>query len=138
MQLPTVWKDDLCYVLSQPIWNYEQERLHGLSLGTDLTEETLLRTVPAGSVFMVRMFVPLNALFPVPMISACGIMTQGFPIVFNHLNSLKMFFSLQSNPTAESILCSNGDAHRLALRVRVFVYPENIVAAWVMIAAIHC
>lgn len=37
-------------------------------------------------------------------------------------------------PICEEIVCCRGDSVRLALRVRVFVYPENACAVWLMFA----
>lgn len=37
-------------------------------------------------------------------------------------------------PICEEIVCCRGDSVRLALRVRVFVYPENTCAVWLMFA----
>ena len=39
-----------------------------------------------------------------------------------------------NSPICEEILCCRGDQVKLALRVRVFTYPESAIATWVMFA----
>ncbi len=43
-------------------------------------------------------------------------------------------FSFDRNNLCEEIVCCHGDQVRLAVRVRVFTYPENAIATWMMFA----
>ena len=42
---------------------------------------------------------------------------------------------LYNNKTGKEILLARGDQVKLAIRTKIAVYPENICAVWVMIAA---
>lgn len=41
---------------------------------------------------------------------------------------------LSRYPICEEIVCCRGDSVRLAVRVRVFVYPEDACGVWLMFA----
>ena len=62
---------------------------------------------------------------------------KGFPTCFNHLDVIRMAAALlePSNVAAVDLVSSRGDHVRLAVRVKVVVYPEDMVAVWVMLAA---
>ena len=64
-----------------------------------------------------------------------GTRLQGFPIMFNHLDSGAMFAAMREAHVALDVMHARGDAIALAVRARVFAYPENATACWVMVAA---
>ncbi|CAF1278742.1 unnamed protein product [Adineta steineri] len=106
----TQFDDHLSYLLSPALSSYELERVTGLSVGNEEFQEAVRRAVPNGHAF------------------------KGFPIQFVHKNARKAFvFSLRNN-LCEEIVCCHGDQVRLAVRVRVFTYPENAIATWMMFA----
>ena len=43
-------------------------------------------------------------------------------------------FVVSRSPVCEEIICCRGDHVRLAVRVRVFTYPESACAVWIMFA----
>lgn len=51
------------------------------------------------------------------------------------LTSTNLFSSVSlRSPFCEEIVCCRGDHVRLAVRVRVFAYPESACAVWIMFA----
>jgi hypothetical protein len=55
---------------------------------------------------------------------------------FNHFDAQKISSSLRGDKTVRGIAMSNDGVRQLhALCIRVFQYPEGIVAVWVMVAA---
>lgn len=110
MDLATVWDDHLSYLLSSALAAYELERCTGVSCGNEEFQDAVRRAVPDGHTF------------------------KGFPIHFLHRNARRAFTTSLRSPFCDEIICCRGDHVRLAVRVRVFVYPENVCAVWVMFA----
>ena len=54
-----------------------------------------------------------------------------FNLVLIALNSFR-------SPVGSEIAGCRGDQVRLAVRVKVYCYPEDIVAVWIMMAATYC
>ncbi|KAK2844111.1 hypothetical protein Q5P01_010770 [Channa striata] len=108
--LATVWDDHLSYLLSSALSAYELERCTGVSCGNEEFQDAVRRAVPDGHTF------------------------KGFPIHFLHCNARRAFATCLRSPFCEEIVCCRGDHMRLAVRVRVFVYPENACAVWLMFA----
>ncbi|KAJ8013424.1 hypothetical protein DPEC_G00053120 [Dallia pectoralis] len=108
--LTTVLDDHLSYVLSSALVAYEMERCTGTSCGNEEFQDAVRRAVPDGHTF------------------------KGFPVHFLHRNARRAFATCLRSPFCEEIVCCRGDHVRLAVRVRVFVYPENACAVWVMFA----
>ncbi|XP_061450865.1 centrosomal protein of 76 kDa isoform X1 [Rhineura floridana] len=108
--LTTVWDDQLSYLLSPALAAYECERTTGLSSGNEEFQDAIRRAVPDGHTF------------------------KGFPIHFVHKNARRAFAACLRSPFCEEILCCRGDQVRLAVRVRVFTYPESACAVWIMFA----
>ena len=48
-----------------------------------------------------------------------------------------MLSELLKSPVALSIMQCAADQARLALRLRIFVYPDDVCAVWLMIASRH-
>uniref|UniRef100_A0A3P9P591 Centrosomal protein of 76 kDa n=1 Tax=Poecilia reticulata TaxID=8081 RepID=A0A3P9P591_POERE len=110
LDLATVWDDHLSYLLSSALSAYEMERCTGVSCGNEEFQDAVRRAVPDGHTF------------------------KGFPIHFLHRNARRAFATCLRSPFCEEIVCCRGDHVRLAVRVRVFVYPENACAVWMMFA----
>ncbi|XP_070798501.1 centrosomal protein of 76 kDa [Pituophis catenifer annectens] len=108
--LATVWDDQLSYFLSPALAAYELERTTGISSGNEEFQDIIRRAVPDGHTF------------------------KGFPIHFVYRNARRAFASCLRSPFCEEILCCRGDQVRLAVRVRVFTYPESACAVWIMLA----
>ena len=108
----TLWDEDLSFILSPALVNYEQVRLSGGTGGTFGNEEfaaAVKHVVPEGHTF------------------------KAFPIEFKHLSGDRMFHELKRNKTAGEVIGARGDMVRHGLRVKVIGFPEERVAAWVML-----
>ncbi|XP_077455829.1 centrosomal protein of 76 kDa [Stigmatopora argus] len=110
MNFTTLWDDHLSYLLSSALSAYEIERCTGVSCGNEEFQDAVRRAVPDGHTF------------------------KGFPIHFLHRNARRAFTTCLKSRFCEEIVCCRGDHVRMALRVRVFIYPENVCAVWFMFA----
>ncbi|CAG6016066.1 centrosomal protein of 76 kDa isoform 2-T2 [Menidia menidia] len=110
LDLATVWDDHISYLLSSALSAYEMERCTGVSCGNEEFQDAVRRAVPDGHTF------------------------KGFPIHFLHCNARRAFAICLRSSFCEEIVCCRGDNVRLAVRVRVFPYPENACAVWLMFA----
>nr|XP_006636031.1 PREDICTED: centrosomal protein of 76 kDa [Lepisosteus oculatus] len=108
--LTTVWDDHLSYLLSPALAAYELERAAGVSCGNEEFQDAVRRAVPDGHTF------------------------KGFPIHFIHRNTRRAFATCLRSPFCDEIVCCRGDHVRIAVRVRVFTYPESACAVWIMFA----
>uniref|UniRef100_A0A9J8CNV6 Centrosomal protein of 76 kDa n=1 Tax=Cyprinus carpio carpio TaxID=630221 RepID=A0A9J8CNV6_CYPCA len=108
--LATVWDDHLSYLLSAALSAYELERCTGVLCGNEEFQDAVRRAVPDGHTF------------------------KGFPIHFLHRNARRAFTTCLRSAFCEEIVCCRGDHVRLAVRVRVFAYPEAACAVWIMFA----
>ncbi|XP_043364068.1 centrosomal protein of 76 kDa isoform X3 [Dermochelys coriacea] len=108
--LTTVWDDQLSYLLSPALAAYELERTTSISAGNEEFQDAIRRAVPDGHTF------------------------KGFPIHFVYRNARRAFSTCLRSPFCEEIICCRGDQVRLAVRVRVFTYPESACAVWIMFA----
>ncbi|XP_062986598.1 centrosomal protein of 76 kDa isoform X2 [Elgaria multicarinata webbii] len=108
--LATVWDDQLSYLLSPALAAYELERTTSISSGNEEFQDAIRRAVPDGHTF------------------------KGFPIHFVYKNARRAFAACLRSPFCEEIVCCRGDQVRLAVRVRVFTYPESACAVWIMFA----
>ena len=62
---------------------------------------------------------------------------KGFPQHFTHQHAPTMLAALLQSPVALGIVQCTGERVRLALRLRVFVYPDDVCAVWAMLASTH-
>jgi centrosomal protein CEP76 len=108
--LATQWDDNLSYLLSQALSSYELERTSGLSVGNEEFDQAIKLAIPNSHTF------------------------KAFPIQFIHKNAQKIFNACLKSSICEDILSCRGDQVRLALRVRIFKYPESVIASWIMFA----
>ncbi|XP_069393642.1 centrosomal protein of 76 kDa isoform X2 [Paralichthys olivaceus] len=110
LELATVWDDHLSYLLSSALSAYELERCTGVSCGNEEFQDAVRRAVPDGHTF------------------------KGFPRHFLHRSARRAFATCLRSPFCQEIVSCRGDHVRLAVRARVFVYPENVCAVWLMFA----
>eukprot|EP00466_Bigelowiella_natans_P000876 jgi/Bigna1/74552/fgenesh1_pg.29_\ len=126
-------KDECGYRLCPALSSYESERLTGRTHGNAEFQQAIKRHIPVGHVF------------------------KAVPFLFNHRDARKMAVSLfggvhnksdkkhskakttpssskLSPPAAIDLIRSRGDSMRFAVRVRVFPYPEDVCATWVILA----
>lgn len=108
--LNTAWDDELSYILTPALAAYELEHSTGVSAGNEEFQQAIRRAIPDGHTF------------------------KGFPIQFVHRNARRAFATCLRSLVCEEIICCRGDHVRLAVRVRVFTYPEGACAVWIMFA----
>lgn len=104
------WDNQLEYMLSTALFNYEMERLASLTFASKEFESSIKHYVPEGHTF------------------------KAFPIQFNHFDINKMILSLFKNKVAYEIITAKGDSINHAARVKIVPYPEKVCAVWVIIA----
>ena len=110
MLVSTQFDDNLSYMLSPAISNYELERLCGLTYGNDEFKAAITQVVPDGHTFKA---------FP--------IQTQGF-------DANKIVSALLQAKVSREILDTKGDMVRFSVRARFAMYPENMAAVWTILA----
>jgi centrosomal protein CEP76 len=104
------WNADLEAAIAPALYSYETERVHGIAPGNDDFQMAVRHTVPSGCTF------------------------RGFPVAFNHANAKKIFSTLLKHKVAQDILNTHGDVVAHGLRVRVALYPEGVMAVWLILA----
>lgn len=82
----------------------------GFSLGTDDFQNAVKNAVPDRHCF------------------------KGLPLCFAHMDAAKIMAGIEGSPIGAEILKSRGDPVKFALRVKIYAYPENMLAVWVMLA----
>ena len=110
MDLLTHWDDDLAYLLSPALVNYELDRIGSVTFGNEEFQQSIKRYVPEGHTF------------------------KAFPSQFLHLKINEMMSSICKSSIAVDILQTRGDTVRFALRLKIIPYPEEICAVWIMLA----
>ncbi|EDV29045.1 uncharacterized protein TRIADDRAFT_18537 [Trichoplax adhaerens] len=113
LDLSTIWDDNLSYILTSALAAYELERCTGISIGNEEFQHAIRRAVPERHTF------------------------KGFPIQFVHRDMRRALASSLKSPVCEEILGCRGDLVRLALRVRIFTYAEDVSAVWIMFAVTY-
>lgn len=67
-----------------------------------------------------------------------GFAFRAFPIAFNHVSPSRMLATLLATPAARDVAEAPADAETVfGMRVRVHVFPENVTAAWVIVAVVQ-
>ena len=110
-RLTTSWDNHLAYLLSTALINYEFERIGGVTLANDEFQASIKNYVPEAHTF------------------------KALPVQFTHFDTEKMMHHIYTNKIGKDILMARGDQVKLAVRVKIVCYPENVCAVWVMIAA---
>ncbi|CAG5134305.1 unnamed protein product [Candidula unifasciata] len=108
--LTTSWDDHLSYVLTPALAAYETERITGITAGNEEFQDAVRLAIPEGQTF------------------------KGYPIQFTHRNARKAFTTCLRSPVCDEIINCRGDQVKLAVRVRVYPYPESACATWLMFA----
>ena len=114
LSLGTEWDEQLSYLLAPALYSYETERLTGSAVGGAEFQLAIKRAVPQAHTF------------------------RGFPAHFTHMHAPSMLAQLLRSDVGLAIVQCGGDSARLAVRLRLFVYPDDVCAVWVMIASKHC
>jgi centrosomal protein CEP76 len=108
--LQTNWDNQLGYLLSTALANYEYERVGGGSFAAEEFQQGIKNYVPEGHTF------------------------KAFPIQFTHFDSDRMITHIHGNKVGQEVFRARGDQSKHAIRVKIVQYPENISAVWVMLA----
>ena len=99
-----------CLSLAPALFSYEHERLTGAAVGADLFTDAVRRFVPHGHTF------------------------KGLPLHLTVTEPARIFDVWTSNQVALDILDCHTCQASLALRLRVFPMPDDVVSVWVMLA----
>eukprot|EP01112_Ceratiomyxa_fruticulosa_P014986 TRINITY_DN4355_c0_g1_i2.p1 TRINITY_DN4355_c0_g1~~TRINITY_DN4355_c0_g1_i2.p1 ORF type:complete len:624 (-),score=98.42 TRINITY_DN4355_c0_g1_i2:51-1922(-) len=110
MGLTAIFDENLGYLLGQALSLYEMERILGVGIPNDEFQQSIKRAVPENHTF------------------------KGFPIQFLHRSPSRMMLAFLRAKACHDIFNSRGDQFRYALRGKVFVFPEDVTAFWVMVA----
>eukprot|EP00762_Andalucia_godoyi_P003172 ANDGO_00990.mRNA.1 Centrosomal protein of 76 kDa OS=Danio rerio GN=cep76 PE=2 SV=1 len=108
-----LFDSQLAYMLSSALSSYELEKLTGIPTSSSDFSAAVQHTVPDGYSF------------------------KGFPMQFSHIIPSKMFHILVQSQVGNDVIRSRGTDVRFGVRTRVFVYPENVVATWLMVAVMY-
>ena len=108
--LSTQWDNQLSYLLSTALANYEYERVGGGSFAADEFQHGIKNYVHEGHTF------------------------KAFPIQFTHFESDRMIQHIYASKVGAEVFMAKGEQVRHAIRVKIVQYPENVSAVWVMFA----
>jgi centrosomal protein CEP76 len=108
--LSSNFDEGLAYLLQPAISAYENERLTGFSFGTDDFQSAVKNAVPDKHCF------------------------KGLPLCFAHVDPNKIMAGIEGSVIGADILRTRGDKINFALRVKVYEYPENTMAVWIMVS----
>jgi len=115
LELSTTWDQHLSDLLTTSLASYELERLCGVAnVGNEDFQDIVRRAVPDGSTF------------------------KGFPIQVLHRNAVRAFRTSMKNQVCADIVECRGDNVRHAVHVSVSVFPDDVVAMWIMFACRYC
>jgi len=97
------------------------------------------RTASAMQPFPLPMNSKISNLCPSPVPDRAvpsGSQFKGYPSCHAHADGRRVWQALRRSPVARDLVASVGSGVRLAIRVKVFPYPDGCVATWAMLAAI--
>jgi centrosomal protein CEP76 len=118
--LQTHFDDELSTILQPALAAYEMDRATGVTFGNQDFQAAVKNKVQKGETF------------------------KAYPTCFGHTDPLAISSALKLTHVVKDIVTSRSEnrassvvpeATRLALRVRIFSYPEGTCACWVMVAA---
>ena len=104
------WDDALAHLLTPALYSYETERISGAAVGQALFSDGIKRAVPHWHTF------------------------KGLPLHFTSDDPTAIFRAWMDNPVATDLLHTRTYKAALAVRVRVFPLPDDVVSVWVMLA----
>jgi len=108
--LGITWNTEVSQILVQCLASYEMERSSGVSCNTADFQHNIKRAIPKGHTF------------------------KGYPLQFAHADASAIMEECGRDPTAVEVLRARGDHVRHSLHVKIFPYPEDTIALWVMLA----
>eukprot|EP00667_Euglena_gracilis_P005263 EG_transcript_5303 len=108
--LTCAWNPEFSYVLTQVLCGYEQEKCYGVVADSRYFEAAVRASVRDGYTF------------------------KGYPMHFTHGCDRRIFHSLLQSRTCKDILETVGQVVTFFVRVKCFVYPEDVLSVWVMLA----
>jgi hypothetical protein len=111
--LATIFDGDLALILQPALAAYELDRAVGVTFGNADFQSAIKRYVQRGETF------------------------KGYPTCFSHIDATQIVQSLRKTTASSDVALAQGRNVRLAVRVKIFSYPENIMSCWVMVAACH-
>jgi hypothetical protein len=59
---------------------------------------------------------------------------KALPVQFTHFDTERMIHHIYNNKVGKEVMLARGDQVKLAVRVKIVPYPENVCAVWVMVA----
>ncbi|KAJ3307431.1 Centrosomal protein of 76 kDa [Kappamyces sp. JEL0829] len=103
-----IWDDALSNLLGQSLWSMEYGKISGQStvLFSEDFQMGIKKSIPDGHTF------------------------KGFPMSFNHTHPQRIMQALVRSKQSRDIMLMRGDMVRMAVRVKVFVYCENVICCW--------
>jgi centrosomal protein CEP76 len=112
ISVPTLWDDDLAVVFNQALSKYEAAR-RDASMPVDLTwfSHGVKGKLGEGRTF------------------------KGFPVNVTHTSEARILAAILCSTTGKLICECAHDETYLALRCKVWAFPEGVVSVWVMIGA---
>ena len=122
----TAWSDEFSYLLAPALAAYEADRCTGRSFGNAEFQQSIRRHIPVGYVFKA---VPLQFNHRDPAAMMAALLGMGKPSQTETRNG-----GDRTKKSVVDLLGTTGDSIRFAVRARVFPYPEDVCATWVMIA----
>jgi centrosomal protein CEP76 len=106
------FNSQLEHCLGPALAAYENERITGASFGDDDFQASIAGCVPPKHTF------------------------RAFPLQMVQPSPGKILKFLRNSTVASEVALVEGEGAALAVRVRVFPYPENVVAVWVLLASV--
>lgn len=107
----TVWDTSLSYILRQALYSYELERMtvgEAVNIGNTLFQDAVKRSIGVdGQIF------------------------KAVPMHFNHTSRKRILSALIRSDIFRGLLFVRGSEIRFGLEVRIFAFPERVVACWV-------
>ncbi|KAL3149182.1 Centrosomal protein of 76 kDa [Trebouxia sp. C0010 RCD-2024] len=108
---PTHWDEGMAFLLMPSLAAYEQEAVTGQpAAGNDDFQQCLRRSIPAGCMF------------------------KGFPQHHRTLSPSGIVQGMLKEATIRDILKTQMTDISFALRLKVFMYPEQVCSVWLMLA----
>ncbi len=108
--LTTFWDENLSFILSPALSSYEYERVTGLSVGNEEFDQAIKLAIPDGHSF------------------------KAYPIQLASIDPNKAMQILLKSEICQEIIKSKGDQIKLAIRSKIFIYPESTIATWLILA----
>jgi len=111
--LPVSWDHEGSYTLTQSLVAYETARLHNDNVpvvAQDLFQSAIRQRIPDGHTF------------------------KGYPVASTHTSFSRVMNQFVSSPTGRDIIETVGDDVHFMLRCKAYVFPEDVVSIWAMVA----